>query len=115
MWLYCHFGALAALSACVGRFFCGFCFVALRAEDLKVLVAVVVGAALVVDVVDFQALGAAALGAFVAVTCEYSFTCSGGDVCGVTVSPHCSPPSFFVPYSSRELVACVPFFGCVVR
>lgn len=53
MWLYCHFGALAALSACVGGFFGGFCFVAVVAEDLEVVVVVVVGAALVVDVVYF--------------------------------------------------------------
>ena len=67
---------------------------ALRAEDLEVVVAVVVGAALVVDVVYFQVLGVAALGALVTVTRQDSFACGGGDVCGVVVLPHVAPPHF---------------------
>lgn len=88
MWLYCHFGALAALSACVGGFACGFCFVAVVAEDLEVVVAVVVGAALVVNVVNLQAFCVAALCALVTVTGEDAFAGGGGDVCAVVVLPH---------------------------
>ena len=114
-WFAClAFGAASPFAG----FACGLGFVTLRAEDLKVLVVVVVGAPVVVDVVYFQALGTTALGTLVSVTRQDSFTCNGGDVRGVAISPHCSPSLMFVPCSSRELVACasgvVQGFQCVM-
>lgn len=53
MRLYCHFGALVALSACVGGFFFGFCFVAVVAECLQVVEVVCTSACDVADVVNF--------------------------------------------------------------
>lgn len=53
MRLYCHFGALGALLACVGGFFCGFCFVAVVAECLEVVEVVCASACDVDDVVYF--------------------------------------------------------------
>ena len=86
-------------------FACGLGFVTLRAEHLEVLVVVVVGAALVVDVVDLQVLGTTALNALIPIAFEDSFTCGGGDV-GFGVCPgHRSP--FFVPCSGHEPVACI--------
>ena len=70
---------------------------------------VIVGAAFVVDVVDFQALGAATLGALVAVAVEYAASGCGGYVLGGVCPDHHSP-FFFVPCSSRELAACAS--GC---
>lgn len=52
MRLYCHFGALAALSACVGGFACRLCLVALTTKNLQVRVIVIPSTALVVDVVN---------------------------------------------------------------
>lgn len=52
MWLYCHFGALAALAACVGGFACRLCLVALTTKDLQVRVVVIPSAALIIDMVN---------------------------------------------------------------
>ena len=107
-WFAClAFGAASPFAG----FACGLGFVALRAEDLKVLVVVVVGAALVVDVVDFQVLAVAALSTLVSVTRQDSFTCNGGDVRGVAVSPH-----WFFSLASENVrhPAAVVALGCVV-
>ena len=78
------FGASSPFAGFAG----GFCFVALGAEDLKVLIAVVVGAAFVVDVVNLQTFGTTALNTLVPITRQDAFTCGGGDVRAVVVLPH---------------------------
>lgn len=69
----------------------GFCAVAWAAEHLEVRVAVIVGAACVVDVVDFQALRAAALGALVTVAVEYAAPGRDGYMLGGVCPGHRSP------------------------
>lgn len=86
----------------------GFGAVALAAECLEVGVFVVVGAALVVDVVYVEgAVCGAACGALVAVSVEYAAPGCGGDVFRGVVPSHCHLRLFFVPRSGREPAACV--------
>lgn len=59
---------------------------------------VVVGAALVVDVVNFQVFSAAALSALVAVSVEDSFAGGGGDVFGAVCPRH----RLFTAFWDRE-------------
>ena len=79
---------------------------AVSAKDLEVCVSVVVGSALVVDVVDVEwALCGAACCALVAVAVEDAFAGCGGDV-GFGVRPgHCHLRFAFVSCSGREPVA----------
>lgn len=81
-------GAFAFFAAVY--FAAGFCPVAVLAEDLEVCVFVVVGAALVVDVVYVEgAVCGAACGALVAVSVEYAAPGCGGDVFRGVVPSHC--------------------------
>ena len=87
----------------------GFRPVALTAEYLEVVVLAVVGAAAIVDVVDFKGcrcgVMVSAVGAGVCVAVEYAASGCGGYVLGGVCPGHRSP--FFVPCSGREPAACI--------
>lgn len=86
----------------------GFRTVAWAAECLKVDVQAVGGTAAIVYVVDFKSCSCEvvvpAVDAGVSVAVEYTASGCGGYVLGGVCPDHHSP--FFVPCSSRELVAC---------